>query len=139
MWNYPARFEPAEEGGFVVTFRDIPEAITEGDTIDEAREMAADALLTAMDFYFEGKRKVPEPSKVKKDEELVGLPVSAAAKVLLLNEMIEQKVTAADLARRLNTSPQVVNRIVDLHHSTKIDTLAEALEALGKRLEIGVI
>lgn len=139
MLRYPARFEPADEGGFVVTFRDIPEAITEGDTLDEAREMAADALLTAMDFYFEGKRKVPEASKVEKDEELVDLPVSAAAKVLLLNEMIDQKVTAADLARRLNTSPQVVNRIVDLHHSTKIDTLAEALEALGKRLEIGVI
>jgi antitoxin HicB len=139
MRKYPARFEPAEEGGFVVTFRDIPEAITEGDTLDEAREMAADALLTAMDFYFEGKRKVPEASKAKKDEELVDLPVSAAAKVLLLNEMIGQRVTAAELARRLNTSPQVVNRIIDIHHSTKIDTLAEALEALGKRLEIGVV
>lgn len=139
MLRYPARFEPAKEGGFVVTFRDIPEAITEGDTLEEAREMAADALLTAMDFYFEGRRKVPEASKAGKDEELVDLPVSAAAKVLLLNEMIEQKITAADLARRLNTSPQVVNRIVDIHHSTKIDTLAEALEALGKRLEIGVV
>jgi antitoxin HicB len=49
MLRYAALFEPTEEGGFVVTFRDIPEAITQGDSIDEARDMAADALLTATD------------------------------------------------------------------------------------------
>jgi antitoxin HicB len=136
MFRYPARFEPAEEGGYVVTFRDIPEAITEGDTLEAAREMAASALLTAMDFYFEDKRKVPAASQPLDHEELVDLPVSASAKILLLNEMIEQKVTAADLARRLNTRPQDVQRIVDLGHTTKIDTIAEALAALGKRLEV---
>ncbi|WP_321953093.1 type II toxin-antitoxin system HicB family antitoxin [Paraburkholderia bannensis] len=139
MLRYPARFEPAEEGGFVVTFRDVPEAITQGDSIEEARAMAADALLTAMDFYFEDKRPVPDPSKPKKGEELVSLPATASAKVLLLNEMIGQKVTPSELARRLGTSPQVVNRLVDLGHATKIDTIAEALEAIGKRLEITVV
>jgi antitoxin HicB len=139
MLRYPARFEPAEEGGFVVTFRDVPEAITQGDSIEEARAMAADALLTAMDFYFEDRRPVPAPSKAKKGEELVALPATVSAKVLLLNEMIEQKVTPSELARRLGTSPQAVNRIVDIHHATKIDTIAEAVEALGKRLEIGVV
>ncbi|MBB5508184.1 type II toxin-antitoxin system HicB family antitoxin [Paraburkholderia atlantica] len=138
MLRYPARFEPAEEGGFVVTFRDIPEAITQGDSLEEARSEGADALLTAMDFYFEDRRPVPLPSEARKGEELVALPASVSAKVLLLNEMIGQKVTPADLARRLGTSPQVVNRIVDIGHATKIDTIAEALEALGKHLEIGV-
>ncbi|WP_310633735.1 type II toxin-antitoxin system HicB family antitoxin [Paraburkholderia sp.] len=139
MLRYPARFEPAEEGGFVVTFRDVPEAITQGDSIEEARSMAADALLTAMDFYFEDKRPVAAPSKARKGEELVSLPATVSAKVLLLNEMVAQKVTPSELARRLDTSPQVVNRIVDLKHATKIDTIAEAVEALGKRLEIGVV
>lgn len=139
MLRYPARFEPAEEGGFVVTFRDVPEAITEGDSIDGARAAAAGALLDALDFYFEDKRPVPSPSKAKKGEELVSLPAGVSAKVLLLNEMIAQKVTPSELARRLDTSPQVVNRIVDTKHATKIDTIAEAVEALGKRLEIGVV
>ncbi|MFP4891494.1 type II toxin-antitoxin system HicB family antitoxin [Paraburkholderia sp. EG304] len=138
MLRYPALFEP-DGDGFAVSFRDIPEALTGGSTIEEAREMAADALLTAMDFYFEDRRTVPTPSKVKKGEELVALPASASAKVLLLNEMIGQKVTPAELARRLNTSPQAVNRIVDIGHATKIDTIAEALEALGKHLEIAVV
>lgn len=138
MLRYPAVFEP-DSGGFVVTFRDIPEAITQGDTLDEARSMAADALLTAMDFYFEDKRPVPVPSKAKKGEELIALPASVSAKVLLLNEMLAQKVTPSELARRLNTRPQDINRIVNLGHATKIDTIAEALEALGKHLDISVV
>jgi antitoxin HicB len=122
-----------------VSFRDIPEALTSGNTMEEAREMAEDALLMAMDFYFEDKRPVPAPSKIHKGEELVALPASLSAKVLLLNEMIVQNVTPADLARRLGTSPQVVNRIVDHKHVTTIDTIAEALEALGKHLELAVV
>jgi antitoxin HicB len=53
--------------------------------------------------------------------------------------MIVQKVTPADLAKRLGTSPQVVNRILDHKHMTKIDTIAEALEALGKHLELAIL
>jgi antitoxin HicB len=60
--NYPAVFKLTEGGQYVVTFRDIPEAITQGDTEAEALDMAADALLTAMDFYFEDRRPVPPPS-----------------------------------------------------------------------------
>lgn len=83
MLRYPARFEPDEEGGgYVVTFRDIPEAITQGDTDEEARSMAADALATAMDFYFEDKRPVPMPSTAKHGEVLIELPASLSAKVL---------------------------------------------------------
>ncbi|RQQ64443.1 type II toxin-antitoxin system HicB family antitoxin [Burkholderia stagnalis] len=140
MLRYPARFEPDEEdGGYVVTFRDIPEAITQGDTLDEARSMGADALLTAMDFYFEDKRPVPAPSKAKKGEELIALPASVSAKVMLLNEMLAQGVTPSELARRMGTRPQDVNRIMDLGHTTKIDTIAEAFEAIGRHLELSVI
>jgi len=137
MLRYPALIEP-DGSGFMVSFRDIPEALSGGATLEEARAMAADALLTAMDFYFEDKRPVPAPSKAKKGEELIALPASVSAKVLLLNEMIAQKVTPSELARRLNTRPQDVNRIVNLGHVTKIDTIADALEALGKHLEISV-
>jgi antitoxin HicB len=138
MFNFAARFAPAEEDGYTVTFRDIPEAITQGDTLDEARAMAADALLTAMDFYFEDRRPVPAPSPRRKGEEVVGLPASVAAKVLLLNEMVRQQVKASELARRLDTSPQVVNRLIDLRHATKIDAIDAALRALGRELEVSI-
>lgn len=136
--RYPAKFEPAEEGGFVVTFRDIPEAITQGDNETEAMEMAEDALLSAMDFYFEDRRPVPLPSKRIHGERLVTLPPSITAKVLLLNEMLMQQVSPSELARRLGTRPQDVQRLTDLHHTTKIDTLAAALNQLGKQLEVSL-
>lgn len=135
---YPAHFKEVAEGGFIVTFRDIPEAITQGDTEAEALEMAADALLTAMDFYFEDRRPVPPPSAPRKGDRLIALPISASAKVLLLNEMLAQGVTPAELARRLGTRPQDVNRIVNLAHTTKIDTIGHALSTLGRDLEITI-
>ncbi|GHT98530.1 antitoxin HicB [Betaproteobacteria bacterium] len=135
---YPATFTAAPEGGYVVTFRDIPEAITQGETEDEALAMAADVLLSAMDFYFDDRRQVPLPSPLRAGERQIALPASVWAKVLLLNELVAARVSNSDLARRLGTRPQEVNRIVDLAHATKIDTLDRALGVLGKRIEISV-
>ena len=137
--DYPASFKPAKEGGFVVTFRDIPEAITQGDTLQEAHEMAIDVLISSMDFYLEDRRMVPLPSKPRRGEQAVTLPLSIVAKVLLLNEMLAQGVGPTELGRRLGMIPQKANRVVDFHHKTKIDTLANALAALGKRMEIIVV
>lgn len=132
---YPALIEK-DDVGYAVSFRDIPEALTCADTLEEARVMAADALLTAMDFYFEDKRPVPMPSAARNGEEMVELPASAFAKVLLLNTMLEQGVSGSELARRMGTRPQDVQRIVDLGHTTKIDTIAAALRLLGKNLSL---
>ena len=137
MLNYPARVQ-RERDGHVVTFRDIPEALTSGATRQEALEMALDALATAMDFYVEDRRQVPLPSKARKGEDLVALPASVSVKVLLLNEMVKENVTPSRLARKLETTPQTVTRIVDLHHATKIDTLAAAFKAMGKTLTFSV-
>lgn len=136
--RYPARFDPAPDGGYVVTFRDIPEAITQGDSEDEAAAMAADALLAAMEFYFEDRRAVPAPSGLEPGERLVELPASVWAKVLLLNAQLEAGVSNAELARRMGTRPQELQRVTDLAHTTKIDTIAQALQALGKRLTVSV-
>lgn len=136
--KYPATFTP-ETGGFVVTFRDIPEAITQGDTEQESLDMARDALITAMDFYFEDRRPVPAPSKAKPGERMIDLPIGLSAKVLLLNEMLAQKVKPAELARRMGVKPQEVTRILDLGHSTKIDTVAAALSALGRQLGLTLV
>jgi antitoxin HicB len=64
MLHYPACLR-ADEAGITVTFRDIPEAITAGATLEEAIEMAADALALAMHFYLEDSRSVPLPSKAR--------------------------------------------------------------------------
>ena len=138
MLRYPVHLEAAEEGGFVVTFPDIPEAITQGEDKDDALLHASDALETALDFYLDEGREVPLPSRPKHGQPVVELPTSVAAKVLLLNAMIAQRVRPAELARRLNITPQEVTRLTNIHHTSKIDTIAGALRALGKMLEVRV-
>ncbi|MCG5259846.1 type II toxin-antitoxin system HicB family antitoxin [Cupriavidus gilardii] len=137
MLRYPVILT-ADDDGVAASFPDIPEALTCGDSREDALEMAADALVTAMEFYFEDRRPVPMPSAPKAGQELVDLPASLSAKVLLLNEMLAQKVSQSELARRLDTRPQDVQRIVNLDHATKIDTIEAAFRALGRRMELRI-
>jgi antitoxin HicB len=137
MLSYPARIR-RDGDGFAVSFPDIPEALTGAPTRAEALDFAVDALTTAMDFYFEDRRPVPAPSALKRGQVIVDLPPSVGAKVLLLNEMLRQQVKPSELARRMKVRPQEVNRLTDLHHPTKIDTISQALLAIGKRLELSL-
>lgn len=62
-YTYAATFEPTErEGGFTVTFPDVPEAITEGRDLADARAMAADALGVALLTYLEMGHPLPAPT-----------------------------------------------------------------------------
>lgn len=133
MRAYPVKL--TKDGKFIkVNFPDIPEALTQGVDREEALVMAKEALELAMDFYFDDRRPVPAPSQPKRGQAVVELSASTSAKVLLLNEMLRQKVHPAELARKMGTTPQVVNRLVNLRHTSKIDGIDRALRALGKRL-----
>lgn len=135
--RYPVKLH-REGKYFNVTFPDIPEAITFGVGEKEALRMAADALESALDFYFEDGRAVPQPSEIKRGRRFVELSPTVAAKVLLHNEMVRQKIRPIDLARKMGIPRQEVTRVLNLKHKTKIDTTAQALNALGKRLELHV-
>lgn len=131
---YPAKFDlNPDTGCYVVSFRDLPEALTQGYSLDEARTQAKDALIDALDFYFEDERPVPPPSELQEGEELVEIPLSVWSKVLLLNTMLEQRVSQAELGKMLNKPRQEINRMTNLSHATKIDSIVEALKALGKQ------
>jgi antitoxin HicB len=138
MMQYPIKLTRDTNGQYLVTFPDVPEAITAGDTLEEARQHAIEALETALDFYFEDRREVPAPSRPKRGQQTVALPTLAAAKVLLHNEMVSQNVRKAELARRLHIAAPNVERIFKLKHGTKIETIEAALAVLGKHLEVRV-
>ncbi len=59
-YTYTVLFEPAEEGGYVVTFPAIPTLATQGETLEEAREMAADCLQGYLETLQELGRPLPE-------------------------------------------------------------------------------
>lgn len=134
--RYPIKLEP-DTGGYVVSFPDIPEALTQGDTKEEALSMGLDALVTALDFYFEDNRKVPAPSPIIGD--YVELPLSVSSKVLLLNAFIEAGVSQVELASMMGIKKQEVTRLLDLRHSTKIDTIQKAMNALMRPLSVDYI
>jgi antitoxin HicB len=138
--KYPASFKPdPEAGGLVVTFRDIPEAITQGDDDAEAMTMAEEVLLSSIEYYLEQKRPVPASSEPQSTERMVALPAIVAAKVLLLNEMFAQGVGPSELARRMGTIPQNVNRLIDVRHTSKLESVEQAVKALGKHLELSLV
>ena len=59
-YTYAAVFEPAEEGGFVVSFPAFPGLATQGETLEEARAMAADLLAGYLELMRERGRLLPE-------------------------------------------------------------------------------
>ena len=138
MLAYPIKLKKDTNGSLLLTFVDIPEATSSAHSEAKVSVLALEALESALEFYFEDGRRVPMPSPAKRGQQTITLPASMSAKVLLLNEMLEQNVRPADLARLLGTSPQAVNRLTNLRHPTKIDGLVEAFKALGKKLELRV-
>ena len=83
IYAYPCRLTPDEGGGFVVAFRDVPEAITGGDDRAEALAMAEDALASALAGYVHEEWEIPVPSVIEEGETVVAVPSVVAAKLAL--------------------------------------------------------
>ena len=137
--EYPARFtRDKHSGGFVVTFPDVPEAITEGDTFDEAMSMAQEALELALTFYTEASKALPKPGPLKRGMRMVSVPALSEAKFMLYSALRGAGIRKIDLARRLGCSPSQVDRLLDIQHKSRLDQLEAAFTAMGKRLTVRV-
>ena len=133
---YPIDLKAAD-GGFAVSFPDIPEAITWGDDKAEALVNAVDCLEAALEARIQDREEIPVPSPVR------GRPTVApgsliAAKTALYAAMREDGLRAVDLARAMEVSPQEVTRLLDPRHATKPARLDAAFAALGRRAVLTV-
>jgi antitoxin HicB len=133
---YPARIEPDEAGRMLVTFPDLPEALTDGGDLAEALIEAADALSVALAGRMLDGTDVPAPSALSRGQHLVAPRATVATKVAIYLGMRAAGVSAAVLARRLDVDHKEVRRILDPNHSTKMPRLEAALAALGQVVEI---
>ena len=138
MRAYPAMLMPDPDGGFTVTFRDVPEAITKGDNREEALLRAEDALESALAMYVAADEPLPVASPALPDEAIVPLSARGMAKAALYEAMHEQRIGRAELARRLRWHLPQVNRVLDLRHASKMEQIEAALATLGLRLIIDV-
>ena len=138
MLAYPAIFVP-EGKGFVVTFPGIPEAITEGNSLNEAMEYAVDALETVLSEYINRRMEIPTPKRTRaRNVRWVVLPALAEAKIGLYRAMRAMGMRKADLARRIGWQKSQVDRLLDLKHASHLDQIETALRALDKRLTVQV-
>jgi antitoxin HicB len=122
----------------VVTFVDVPEAITQGEDEQEALLYAVDALETALSFYVDARKPLPLASKPKRAQHTVRPSALEGAKLGVYQAMTEQGVKKSELARRLGWHMPQVDRLFNLRHASRLDQIEAAARALGRHLEVRV-
>lgn len=137
-FDYPIHLTKADEGGYVVTFPDLPEAITQGDTFEEAVSEATDCLEEAIANRIMMKLDIPKPGSIRKNQHVVSLHIELAAKAALYISMREAKLSNVAFAKKLDCDEKEIRRLIDPHYSSKLPRIEGALEKLGLRLAIGV-
>ncbi|MGV0998270.1 MAG: type II toxin-antitoxin system HicB family antitoxin [Fluviibacter sp.] len=138
MLNYPVMLTP-DDGTFLVTFPDVPEAITFGADEDEALLHAVDALETGLSFYVDERKPLPTPRKPKRGQKTVCPSALESAKLGVYQEMMVQGLRKSELARRLGWHMPQVDRLFDLKHASKLDQIEAAAHVLGKNILVSVI
>ena len=146
-YTYRATIERGEERDWVVGFPDVPEAVTQAGTIEEAKRAGQDALGLALLSYIVRNKALPERSYGRGDPpggDRDGIDVDlavepdVAAKLAVLEAFHASGRTKSELALMLKKDEKEIRRILDPMHPTKLATLSTTLEALGRRLVIGV-
>lgn len=118
---FMARFAPETDGGYLVTFPDVPEAITQGDDMADALTSANDALGVA-------------------GGTLIAVPVDAetALKIAVIEAFAASGLTKVEFARRLGKTANEPYRILDPDHPTRLGVLKDARAVLGKQVIVSV-
>ena len=137
MFDYPVILAP-DDGTVLVTFPDVPEAMTFGADLDEALLQAVDALESALSFYVDDRKPLPLPSKPKRGQKTVRPSALECAKLGVYQAMMEQGIRKSELARRLGWHMPQVDRLFDLKHASRLDQIEAAARALGRHVEVSV-
>lgn len=138
MTKYSIELTPDDNGTFLVSFPDLPEAHTFGDTQEEALRHAVDALVTALEARIADRDPIPDPVPVREGHPYVVVPPIADAKVYLYRTMKAGHVSKAQLAKRLDVHPPQVDRLLDLRHQSRFDHLHKAFDVMGYSLTLHV-
>lgn len=136
--TYGARFDREPDGGILVTFPDLPEAITEGADMAEARANAIDALSTALRGRVDDGRALPEPAARGPGLVPVSPDPETALKVAFIVEFERLGITKTELARRIGKVESEARRILDPNHATKLGAMRSAFAAIGKEIVVSV-
>ncbi len=134
-FRYPARIKrDPRDGNYLVSFPDLPEALTSGVDFDDAISEAEDCLDAALASRLGRREQIPPPSRVRKGQRAVSVPLYLPPKVALWAAMRDHRTSERQLARRLGVTETVVLRLLDPKQDAKPETVQEALAALGRSI-----
>ena len=131
---YRAKLTEDPDGGFLVTFPDVPETITSGRTRQEALEMAEDALGVALLGRLEDGDELPKAATNTRNLIPVAVPAPVAAKLAVMSAFRASGLSKSEFAGRLGVNEKEVRRILDANHNTNLGRISEAMQALGGHL-----
>jgi len=138
QFQYAVKMAPSDEGGYIVTCRDLPQLVTQGDDESHALAEAADAMDEVFAAYMLRGLALPASSRLRKEEHWVSPPAETMAKAALYVAMSESGISKVQLAKRLGVDEKEVRRLLDPHYGSKLPRIAQAIAVLGKRLTIGL-
>jgi len=133
---YRIDLAPDDNGTLLVTCPDLPEVTSFGEDEDEARRNAVDAVEEALAARIAYKQPIPSPTR--KGSLAIALPALTAAKVSLYVLTREQRVSRADLSRRLGWKREQVDRLFRLDHASRLDQLEAAFAVLNRRIDLRI-
>jgi antitoxin HicB len=135
---FGARIESDPDGGFLVTFPDVPEAITGGDTLAEARANAVESLGLALRGILVLGGPLPLACTSGSDLELVAVAPETALKLAVVEAFRASGMSKSEFGRRLGKTENEARRILDPDHPTKLAALDTALKLLGKQVFVSI-
>lgn len=135
---YPARLDSEPDGRYTVTFPDLPDAITQGDDREDAIEMAADCLAETIGGRIAERGDIPVPSRLKRGQVRVAVPVYVAVKAALYVAMKQEGVSMSELARVLEGQHVQVRRLLDPERASSMKRIDEALSAIGRHVYVSL-
>jgi antitoxin HicB len=134
---YPVVLEP-DDGTILVTFPDVPGAITFGDDEEDALYRAVDALETMLGAMIADRKPIPTPS-LARGRPTVSPTLLGSIKIAVYDAMRGRRWRKADLARAMGLNPRQIDRLLDLRHASTIAQLETALAVCGKRAEVAMM
>jgi antitoxin HicB len=136
QFSYPY-IKDSSDGATLVSFPDVPGAVTEIRAEENERAVINDCLLAALGGYMARRKEPPLPSPAR-GRPVVTLDLVTSAKLALANEMSQQGISNVALAAHLGVTEKVVRRLLDPDHRCRIDRLEAALAALGRQVGLVV-
>src|SRR5271157_3979143 len=134
-FGYKYLLERQENGWWLVRFPKVPEALTEGETKEEARANATDALIVALEGYMKAGRDIPSGDH---GHDRAVLPSLITAKLAVYSAMKEHGWTKQKLADELGVPENSVRRLLNLRHSSQMRIIDQALAKMDRELTIDV-